>query len=81
MLARKQPFIQRVRNSSLVERPSMDNKRALNCLPKLRIYGRGAFRSRRRSCVSRTGASGKANVGMSNDKGGARPPRRKTKGS
>ena len=25
------------------------------------------------------GASGKANVGMSNDNGGAKPPRRKTK--
>ena len=81
MLARKQPFIQRVRNSSLVERPCVDNKRALNCLPKLRIYGRGAFHRRRRFSVRRAGACGKANVGMSNDKGGERPPRRKTKGS
>ena len=81
MLARKQPFIQRVRNSSLVERPCVDNKRALNCLPKPRIHGRGAFRRRRRSGVSPAGGCGKANVGMSNDKGGKRPPRRKTKGS
>ena len=31
--------------------------------------------------ASRGGAPGKANVGMSNEKGGVIPPRRKTKGS
>jgi hypothetical protein len=34
---------------------------------------------RRRRGVSHSGAYGKANVGMSNDKGGEKPPRRKTK--
>ena len=34
MLAWKQPFIQRVRNSSLVEGLGMDNNRVLNLLPK-----------------------------------------------
>ena len=31
--------------------------------------------------VSHGGAAGKANVGISNDKGGEKPPRRKTQGS
>ena len=31
--------------------------------------------------MRRGGASGKENVGMSNDNGGEKPPRRKTKGS
>jgi hypothetical protein len=35
----------------------------------------------RRYCVSSVGAAGKANVGMSNDKIGEKPIRRKTKGS
>eukprot|EP01023_Acetabularia_acetabulum_P057217 TRINITY_DN665_c0_g1_i3.p1 TRINITY_DN665_c0_g1~~TRINITY_DN665_c0_g1_i3.p1 ORF type:complete len:199 (-),score=0.61 TRINITY_DN665_c0_g1_i3:214-810(-) len=35
MLAWKQPFIQRVRNSSLVERLGVDNNRAQSILPKL----------------------------------------------
>jgi len=47
MLAWKQPFIQRVRNSSLVEPLGADNKRASSILPKLRnwgdLIGRGAF--------------------------------------
>ena len=34
---------------------------------------------RRRCTVRYSGASGKANVGISNDKGGGMPPRRKTK--
>ena len=49
MLAWKQPFIQRVRNSSLVEGLCVDNNRVLNPLPKLwdllRI-GRGALHMR-----------------------------------
>ena len=36
---------------------------------------------RRRPVLRQTGDSGKANVGISNDKGGEKPPRRKTKGS
>ena len=46
MLAWKQPFIQRVRNSSLVEEPGVDNNRVLNLLPKpwdAYSIGRGAF--------------------------------------
>ena len=48
MLAWKQPFIQRVRNSSLVEGGGMDNNRVLSCAPKPRdtiCIGRGAFLS------------------------------------
>ena len=48
MLAWKQPFIQRVRNSSLVEELGVDNNRVLNMLPKpwdTIGIGRGAFRS------------------------------------
>ena len=47
MLAWKQLFIQRVRNSSLVERQSVDNKRASSISPKFwaRERGRGAFHS------------------------------------
>ena len=41
MLAWKQPFIQRVRNSSLVERLGVDNNRALSILPKLWILPQG----------------------------------------
>ena len=60
MLAWKQPFIQRVRNSSLVE------------------VGEHTM------CVewegtTDPGAHGKANVGISNDKEGEIPSRRKTK--
>ena len=48
MLAWKQPFIQRVRNSSLVEELGMDNNRVSNLLPKpwdTLSIGRGAFHS------------------------------------
>ena len=37
--------------------------------------------SRRRRHASVAGGPGKANVGISNDNGGEKPPRRKTKGS
>ena len=43
--------------------------------------GRGAFHARRMRGASGAGARGKANVGISNDKGGGMPPRRKAKGS
>ena len=82
MLAWKQPFIQRVRNSSLVEGLGMDNNRVLNLLPKPRdahSIGRGAFHVRRRWRTTASGAHGKANVGISNDKEGEMPSRRKVK--
>ena len=41
--------------------------------------GRGAFQPPRRKGTTLSGATGKANVGISNDKGGEMPPRRKTK--
>ena len=60
----------------------MDNNRVLSCLPKpwnqQWLVGEHSIRRRRRG-VSHTGAYGKANVGISNDKGGGKPPRRKTK--
>ena len=43
------------------------------------IYGRGAFHGRGRRSVRAAGARGKANVGISNDKTGEKPVRRKTK--
>ena len=43
------------------------------------IYGRGAFCGRGRSSVRDSGAHRKANVGISNDKTGEKPVRRKTK--
>ena len=48
MLAWKQPFIQRVRNSSLVKELGVDNNRVLSILPKpwdAYCIGRGAFQS------------------------------------
>ena len=41
--------------------------------------GRGAFQRRRSGSVRSRGVSGKANVGISNDKESEKPPRRKTK--
>jgi hypothetical protein len=41
--------------------------------------GRGAFQRRRRSVVNHSGASGKENVGISNDNAGEKPAHRKTK--
>jgi hypothetical protein len=86
MLAWKQLFIQRVRNSSLVERQGIDDNRASSILPKLWIYrfrtasGRGAFHScDEAAAVRRGGAYGKANVGISNEKAGEKPAHRKTK--
>ena len=72
-----------MRNSSLVERSCAENNRALSILPKLwidlRISGRGAFQCRRSQAVRSGGGTGKENVGMSNDKTGEKPVRRKTK--
>ena len=72
-----------MRNSSLVERLSVDNNRALSILPKLWILlrqsGRGAFYVRGSWGVSSGGVHRKANVGISNDKRGEKPLHRKTK--
>ena len=63
----------------------MDNNRASSCIPKLWIEfsrefsGRGAFYGRGSRVVRPGGAYRKANVGISNDKGGEKPPHRKTK--
>ena len=75
-----------MRNSSLVERSCAENNRASSPSPKLWILGltesgRGAFQSRRSRSARNGGAIGKENVGMSNDKIGEKPIRRKTKGS
>ena len=53
MLAQKQPSIQRVRNSSLVERSCAENVRGWNAPPKLRNrkVGRGALHAERSSTV------------------------------
>ena len=67
MLAQKQPFIQRVRNSSLVEWPCAEDERGLNLIPKLRTRncGRGASYAGRSGSVSDRGLHTRENVGMS----------------
>ena len=73
-----------MRNSSLVEYLSAENVPGLSILPKLRKYaknvlGRGAFH-RRRSKIERTcGVYGSENAGVSNEKMGENPIRRKPK--
>ncbi len=62
----------------------MDDNRALSMLPKLWIVNLlalvGEHSSLHRRCVVRhAGASGKANVGISNDNEGGKPSHRKTK--
>eukprot|EP00825_Cyclidium_porcatum_P031345 TRINITY_DN331_c0_g1_i1.p1 TRINITY_DN331_c0_g1~~TRINITY_DN331_c0_g1_i1.p1 ORF type:complete len:200 (-),score=-62.23 TRINITY_DN331_c0_g1_i1:340-939(-) len=85
MLAWKQPFIQRVRNSSLVEGLGMDNNRVQGgCRRRGTVHqvvvSVGEHSGQRRiKGITPCGASGKANVGISNDQGGEIPPRRKTK--
>ena len=37
-MAQKQPFLERVRNSSLVEHPRADNVTGLSAMPKPRIH-------------------------------------------
>ena len=46
-----------------------------------RMIGRGAFKLHRRCTVTYAGAVSKENVGISNDKQGEKPCRRKSKGS
>lgn len=62
----------------LPQRLRVDNNRASSRPPKLRTgnCGRGAFHRRRSRPVRGGGACGKANVGMSNDKAGAKPAHR-----
>ena len=79
MLAWKQLFIQRVRNSSLVERIRMDDERASITPPKLRHPEGwvGEHCGQRRMRTGRSaGASGKENVGISNEmRGEPRTPK------
>lgn len=69
MLAQKQPFIQRVRNSSLVERLCAENLTGLRYEPKLRLRlrtrGRGALCTRRNDSESGRGVYRSENAGMS----------------
>ena len=60
----------------------MDDERALRRPPKPwddDVIGRGAFREPRSRAVRHGGASGKANVGMSNDNARVKRAHRKTK--
>ena len=75
-----------MRNSSLIERPGIENFRALSLTPKLRMCpvrrarGRGAFQYHGSYAVRHGEGAGKENVGMSNDKTDAKSVRRKPKG-
>ena len=53
-------------------------KLSAEAMEPLRLVGEHSIQRRRRG-ASHSGAYGKANVGISNDKGGGKPPRRKTK--
>ena len=71
MLAQKQPFIKRVRNSSLVECPCAEDLTGLNRVPKLGICsnadGRRAFHTGRSQSGSAGGLHGSENAGMSSE--------------
>ena len=70
MLAQKQPSIQRVRNSSLVERLRAENTRGSNMPPKLWDalgIGRGALPHQRSVTVRTRGGAGRENAGMSSE--------------
>ena len=84
MLAWKQPFIQRVRNSSLVERAGVDKNRVDDRYRRRGIAIIKVSVGEHSYCLEGAwtmcaGALGKANVGISNDKRGEIPLRRKTK--
>ena len=72
MLAQKQPFIKRVRNSSLVECPCAENSTGLKYTPKLGIrsntYGRRASYVGRSLNGSAGGRHTSENAGMSSEK-------------
>ena len=70
MLAQKQPFIKRVRNSSLVECPRAEDLTGLNDTPKLGIhlmYGRRAFCMGRSRSESGGGLYRSENAGISSE--------------
>ena len=71
MLAQKQPFIKRVRNSSLVECPRAEDLTGLNHVPKLgkrsNTLGRRAFHAGRSQSGSAGGLHGSENAGMSSE--------------
>ena len=73
-----------MRNSSLVERPGVDNNRASSQIPKLWISNLLELVGEHSMCaeaaiVRCSGGHRKANVGISNDKTGEKPVHRKTK--
>ena len=70
-----------MRNSSLVKRFCAERYRGLSSTPKLRIRkdGRGAFHVRRSDTVRSRGEHGSENAGMSSEKAGENPARRKPK--
>ena len=71
MLAQKQPYIKRVRNSSPVEWPCAENSTGLKHTPKLRIdrnvSGRRASNTRRSQSGSVGGEYLSENAGMSSE--------------
>ena len=56
------------------------HKRFTEAVGSRRSVGEHSIGGRRCQVID-VGPDGKANVGISNDKGGEKPPRRKTKGS
>ena len=74
-----------MRNSSLVKWFCAENVAGLSPPPKLRIrkrlfsYGRGAFLVHGSRTERRGGAQGRENAGMSSEKTGENPVRRKPK--
>ena len=75
-----------MRNSSLVKWLCAENVTGLSLPPKPRILevfdfqnGRGAFQQQRRYTERNTGAAGSENAGMSSEKAGENPARRKPK--
>ena len=76
-------IIERVRNSSLVEWSCAENVTGLSQTPKLRqvckYLGRGAFYMQRSRTVRYGGVYRRENAGMSSEKRGENPLRRKPK--
>ncbi len=72
MLAQKQPFIQRVRNSSLVERSCAENVRGAKTHCRSfgieNSIGRGAFLKGRSSTERSCGLLRRENAGMSSER-------------
>ena len=84
-MAQKQPFLERVRNSSLVEHPRADNVAGLSMVPKPRIHRtcgdwQGSIPLTGEGIPGRgPGGGGRENAGISNEKTGGIPVRRKPK--